>query len=78
MSKEAVLAILERAVEDIDFFSKLVQDHSSTLEEYDLNKDERIAIITGDVHWVESYIGRKLDEQLMSRFFIPLLSQEKW
>lgn len=78
MSKEAVLAILERAVEDIDFFSTLVQDHSSTLEEYDLNKAERIAIITGDVHWIESYIGRKLDEQLMSRFFIPLLSREKW
>ncbi len=78
MSKEAVLAILERAVEDIDFINKLVQDHSSTLEEYDLNKDERIAIITGDVHWIESYIGLKLDERLMSRYFIPLLSRENW
>lgn len=78
MSKEAVLAILEKAVEDIDIFGKLVQDHSSTLKEYDLNKDERIAVITGDVHWIESYLGRKLDERFMSRFFIPLLSRDKW
>ena len=78
MSREAVLAILEKAVEDIDFFGKLVQDHSSTLEGYDLIKDERIAVITRDVHRIESNLGRKLDERLMSRLFIPLLSREKW
>ncbi|OEU44324.1 MAG: hypothetical protein BBJ60_01385 [Desulfobacterales bacterium S7086C20] len=33
---------------------------------------------TGDVRWIESHIGAKVDQRLMERVFIPLLSREQW
>ena len=78
MSKEAVLAVLERATEDTDFYSKLAQDYATALREYDLTPQEVVAIGTGDVRWIESYIGAKVDKPLMEKVFIPLLSREQW
>lgn len=78
MSKDAVLAVLERATEDITFYGQLTEDYAKALQDYDLTREERTALATGDVGWIESHIGRKLDERIMSRVLIPLLSQEKW
>ncbi len=78
MSKEAVLAVLKRATEDIDFYGQLAHDYATTLKNYDLTPEETIAIGTGDVRWIESHIGDKVDQQLMERVFIPLLSREQW
>lgn len=78
MSKDAVLAVLERATEDITFYGQLTEDYPKALQDYDLTREERTALATGDVGWIESHIGRKLDERIMSRVLIPLLSQEKW
>jgi len=33
---------------------------------------------TGDVRWIESHFGAKVDQRLMERVFIPLLSREQW
>lgn len=70
--------MLERAAEDIDFFSQLSQDYSTALKEYELAPEEQAALASGDVRWIESHIGKKLDEQLMTKAMIPLLSREKW
>jgi len=35
-------------------------------------------ISSADVRWIESHIGRKLAERLMTKAMIPLLSREKW
>ncbi len=78
MSKEAVLTVLRRATEDADFYGQLVQDHATALRDYDLTPAETTAIGTGDVRWIESHIGAKVDKPLMERFFIPLLSREQW
>ena len=78
MSKEAVLTVLERAAEDTNFFSQLAQDYAVALKEYDLTTQEAVAIGTGDVRWIESHIGAKVDQRLMERVFIPLLSREQW
>lgn len=78
MSKEAVLAVLERAAEDITFYSQLAEDYDKALEDGDLTREERAALAGGDVRWIESHIGRKLDERLMTKVMIPLLSREKW
>lgn len=78
MSKEAMLAVLERATEDITFYGQLAEDYAKALKDYDLTGEERTALATGDVRWIESHIGRKLDERIMSRVLIPLLSREKW
>jgi len=78
MSKEAVLAVLERVAEDITFYSQLAEDYAGALQDYDLTSEERTALASGDVRWIESHIGRKLDERIMAKVMIPLLSQEKW
>lgn len=78
MSKEAVLAVLERATGDISFYGQLAEDCAKALQDYDLTWEERAALASADVRWIESHIGRKLDEQLMTKVMIPLLSREKW
>ena len=78
MSEEAVLAVQKRATEDIGFYGQLAEDYATALKEYDLTPQETIAIGTGDVRWIESHIGAKVDQRLMERVFIPLLSREQW
>jgi len=78
MSKEVVLAVLARATEDPDFYGNLAQDFASALGEYDLTFEEVVAIGTGDVRWIESHTGGKIDQQSMEKVLIPLLSRERW
>lgn len=78
MSREVVLSVLNRAAEDVEFFGQLVENPDAALRDYDLSWEEKAALTTGDVRWIESYIGRKLDERLMRNVMIPLLSREKW
>ena len=78
MSKEAVWAVLQRASEDIDFYGQLAEDYASALEEYDLTPQEIVAMGVGDLRWVESHIGAKVDQRIVERVFIPLLSREQW
>jgi len=78
MSREAVLTVLERAAEDTSFFSLLAQDYATALKEYELTSEERVALATGDARWIESHMGAPIEQQLMDRVFIPLLSRERW
>ena len=78
MSKEAILTILERAAEDNSFFSQLSQDYPVALKEYDLTPQEVLAIGTGDVRWIESQIGVPIEQHIMDKVFIPILSRENW
>ena len=78
MSKEAVFAVLKRATEDVGFYGQLVEDYSEALKDYDLTPEEAMRIGTGDVRWIESHLGTKVDQRLMERVFIPLLSREQW
>lgn len=78
MSKETVLAVLERAAEDTTFYSQLAEDYTKALQDYDLTSGEQMVLGYGDVKWIESHIGKKLDERIMAKVMIPLLSREKW
>jgi len=78
MSKEAVLTVLQRTAEDITFYNQLAMDEAKALQDYDLAPEEQAALASGDVRYIESHIGRKLDERLMSKVMVPLLSREKW
>ena len=76
MSKEAVLAVLKRATDNVGFYGQLVEDYSEALKDYDLTPEEAMRIGTGDVRWIEFHIGAKLNEKMLNRVFIPLLSRE--
>jgi len=78
MSKEVIIAVLKRAIEDNDFYAQLAQDYPTALADYDLTSEEKLAVGIGDVGWLESHIGIKIDRETMERVMIPLLSRERW
>ena len=73
---KAVLAVLDRATQDNAFLARLAESPAEALKEYDLTPEEKIAIASGDIRKIESWVG-KLDERL-KKWLIARLAQEKW
>jgi len=76
MSKEAVLAVLKRAADDESFLAQLADGVAGVLEGYDLTTEERAALASGDIVYIEASVG-KLDQRL-STWLRCRLEQEKW
>ncbi len=55
--KEEILKVLERAASDSEFIASLLYQGSEALEKYDLTGPEKLAILTGDIEWIEAQIG---------------------
>jgi DNA-binding NtrC family response regulator len=55
--KNEVIRVLERAGHDNDFRRDLLQNGADALAGYELTRAEMLAIITGDIHWIEEQIG---------------------
>ena len=73
---KAVLSVLDRATKDNAFLSRLAENPAKALKEYDLTPEEKVAIASGDIRKIESWVG-KLDERL-KKWLVARLSQEKW
>jgi formate dehydrogenase alpha subunit len=73
---KAVLAVLDRATQDNNFLARLAENPAEALKEYDLTPEERVAIASGDIRKIESWVG-KLDERL-KKWLVARLAQEKW
>jgi DNA-binding NtrC family response regulator len=61
--KAEILRVLERAAGDADFVFKLLHRWADALEEYDLTGPEKLALLTGDIEWIEKQIGPLTDKQ---------------
>jgi len=55
--KQEVIRVLERAAVDSAFVSSLFYEGAGALEDYELTGPEKLAILTGDVQWLESQVG---------------------
>ena len=55
--KEEMIKVLERAASDSEFFTNLLEYASDALDEYALTGPEKLALLTGDVEWIEEAIG---------------------
>ena len=70
--KEEMLAVLERAATDGEFIAQLLYHGADALEGYDLTGPEKLAVLTGDIEWIENHAGpltpvqRKWLEQRLS------------
>jgi formate dehydrogenase alpha subunit len=73
---KAVLSVLDRATQDNAFLARLADNPVEALKEYDLTAEEKVAIASGDIRKIESWVG-KLDERL-KKWLIARLAQEKW
>ncbi len=71
-----VLRVLEKAAVDPDFIAALTYRGSETLEGYDLTMEEKAALLSGDIAWIEAHVGR-LDARLRT-WLECRLQQEIW
>jgi len=75
--REAILAVLARAADDSEFLARLAENPSEALSEYyTLTQEEMVALISGDIKKIESWLG-KLDKRHATWLWCRL-SQEKW
>jgi len=73
--KDEVAKVLERAESDDDFFMNLLENSVDALDEYDLTKAEKLAIVTGDVRWIEDQLGRLSRAQRRMLIFLKIQSK---
>lgn len=76
INKVEMLRVLERAAHDSDFVSALYYDGADALKEYTLTGTEKLAILTGDIPWIEEHVGELTDTQ--KRWLQQRLSAEIW
>jgi DNA-binding NtrC family response regulator len=55
--REEMIKVLERAASDNEFFTNLLEFATDALDEYDLTGPEKLALLTGDIEWIEEAIG---------------------
>jgi len=68
--------VLGKARDDTNFLARLAEDPEQTLKDYDLTSEEKAALASGDIRWIESKLGT-LDEPLRV-WLTARLAQEKW
>jgi len=74
--KDEILKVLERASSDNDFIANLLYHGSDALDGYTLTGPERLAILTGDVEWIEGQLGSLTPNQ--RKWLDRRLSAEIW
>jgi len=74
--KEEMIRVLERAASDNEFIANLLYHGVDALEEYDLTGPEKLAVLTGDIRWVEEHIGPLTPKQKV--WLEQRLSAEIW
>ena len=74
--KEEMITILERAAFDSEFIAQLLYKGADALEEYDLTGPEKLALLTGDIEWIEKHIGPLKPNQKL--WLEQRLSAEIW
>jgi len=73
---KALLAVLGKARDDSSFLARLAEDPEQALKGFDLTSEEKAALASGDIQWIESKLGI-LDEPLRT-WLNARLTQEKW
>ena len=74
--KQEVLTVLERASIDSEFIARLYYEGADALDEYKLTGPEKLAILTGDISWIEEHVGPLTKNQM--RWLQQRLSAEIW
>jgi FixJ family two-component response regulator len=73
---DEVVRVLERAAVDGQFVADLFYSGADALEGYELTGQEKLAILTGDIPWIERHVGALTPAQ--KRWLEQRLSAEIW
>jgi hypothetical protein len=71
-----ILKVLDRAAADDNFIAQLTYHGSEALQGYNLTVEEKAALLSGDIGWIETRVG-KLDARLRA-WLECRLQQEIW
>ena len=74
--RKEIIRVLERAAQDDHFIAQLTHHGHAALQSYDLSWQEKAALLSGDIRWIEARLGktsRRLRTWLECR-----LEQERW
>ncbi len=74
--KEEMIKVLERAASDTEFIANLLYHGADALEGYSLTGPEKLAVLTGDIQWIEKHMGPLTPNQ--KRWLEQRLSAEIW
>jgi DNA-binding NtrC family response regulator len=74
--KKEVIQVLERAASDSEFIHALLYRGAEALDEYNLTGPEKLALLTGDIEWIEKCVGQLTQTQ--RRWLEQRLSAEIW
>lgn len=75
--KEEVLRVLEKAGRDPLLVSNMLSYGADALDDFNLSGPEKLAILTGDIHWIEAQVGEPLSP-MQRRWLEQRLSAEIW
>ena len=76
VNRRAILLVLERAAGDDGFMNKLIEEGSRALADYELSWEEKAALISGDLGWIEARVGSLTERQ--KTWLNCRLQQERW
>ena len=74
--KEEIIKVLEQAATDTELVYNLLHYGAEALEDYNLTGPEKLAILTGDIKWIEEHVGTLTPTQ--RRWLDQRLSAEIW
>jgi DNA-binding NtrC family response regulator len=74
--KEEMIKVLEMAATDDSFRHNLLNNGVDALDEYELTGPEKLAILTGDIRWIEEQIGPLAQNQ--KKWLEARLEAEVW
>lgn len=61
--KDEMVKVLQRAAFDAEFTANLLYEGADALDEYGLTSPEKLAVLTGDIEWIEKYVGPLMPTQ---------------
>jgi len=76
LHKDEVLRVLEQAGKDPALVSNMLSYGADALDEFNLTGPEKLAILTGDIHWIEQHAGKLSPVQ--RKWLEQRLSAEIW
>lgn len=75
-NRREILQVLERAARDPGFVAEIADRGSAALSEYRLALEEKAALVSGDIRWIETRIGGLTGRQCT--LLNCLLQREAW
>lgn len=76
IQKQEVTRVLNRTVEDTNFWRDMMEGVSDVLKEYHLSSEAKAAILSGDLGWINKNVGELTRKQLA--FIFARLEREAW